>query len=442
MTTVLKNRVKETSTTTGTGSYTLLGAVAGFQSFSVIGNGNTCFYTAWDPVSNDWEVGIGTWATGGTLARTVVLASSNSGAAVSWAAGTRNIWVDAPAEKFVNHDDVGLAAGYVNKLINPDGRINQRGPSTNTDNTYGHDGWVVLTQTAAIAVNTQVNLEDGLPRVWRLTQSQATAQRMGYVQWIEGQSIRHLRGKNVTLSGRIRYSLNAAVRYAVCEWTGTEDTPGAARDIVNSWTNGTFTAGQFFKSTTFNVLGVGTITPAANTLTDLTSLTVAVGSSMTNLVVFIWTEGTAAQNHTLDAAIQLEVGSFASDREVRSMQSELDLCERYFEKSEALTTPVGNAGSNFFVVVSFNPAAAQYYYQVYFRKRKRIAPAITTYPYTTPANTGRSSNGSGTDYGALSAEVPSGAFTDVFFAVRNGTAGALTVTQGIILFGWYADASI
>src|SRR5262245_21488456 len=91
------DRVMETSTTTGTGTYTLAGAVTGYQAFSVVGNSNTCRYVAWDSDSNGnplggWEVGTGTYTLSGTtLARTSVLASSNSGSAVNWAAGTRRL---------------------------------------------------------------------------------------------------------------------------------------------------------------------------------------------------------------------------------------------------------------------------------------------------------------------------------------------------------------
>jgi len=93
------DRTKETSTTTDTGTYTLAGAVTGFRSFSVVGNGNTCFYCAENGV--DWEVGVGTYTLSGTtLARTTILASSNGGAAVSWAAGTRNVFITAPADWF------------------------------------------------------------------------------------------------------------------------------------------------------------------------------------------------------------------------------------------------------------------------------------------------------------------------------------------------------
>lgn len=84
------DRVKETSTTTGTGTYTLAGAVTGFRTFSIaVGNGNTCYYVAEDGAS--WEVGVGTVGAG-TLARTTVLASSNANSAVNWTSGTRTIY--------------------------------------------------------------------------------------------------------------------------------------------------------------------------------------------------------------------------------------------------------------------------------------------------------------------------------------------------------------
>lgn len=107
----LKNRVQETGTANTTVSFTLSGAVAGFQSFASIGNGNTTYYTATDQ-SGNWEVGIGTYSTTGpTLTRTTILSSSNSGSAVTFS-GTVNIWVDYPSEKSVNLD----ASGNVSAL--------------------------------------------------------------------------------------------------------------------------------------------------------------------------------------------------------------------------------------------------------------------------------------------------------------------------------------
>lgn len=100
---VIKDRVKESSTTTGTGAYTLAGAEAGFQSFSAIGDGNTTYYASTD--GTDWEVGIGTYtATGTTLARTTIISSSNSGSAVDWGSGTKLIFVTQPASKAVLND--------------------------------------------------------------------------------------------------------------------------------------------------------------------------------------------------------------------------------------------------------------------------------------------------------------------------------------------------
>ncbi len=97
---VLKDRVKETTTTTGTGDITLAGAVTGFQSFSSIGNGNTTYYTISDSSNGQWEVGIGTYVSSGTkLVRNTVLSSSDSGNLIDFAAGTKDVFVTVPAVK-------------------------------------------------------------------------------------------------------------------------------------------------------------------------------------------------------------------------------------------------------------------------------------------------------------------------------------------------------
>jgi hypothetical protein len=103
---VLANRVKETTTTTGTGAVTLLGASTGFQSFAVIGTTNTTYYTIAGQTGNEWEVGIGTYATSGpTLTRTTVLANSSATqpSALSFSAGTKDVFVAYPAEYSVTN---------------------------------------------------------------------------------------------------------------------------------------------------------------------------------------------------------------------------------------------------------------------------------------------------------------------------------------------------
>ena len=108
MTLVVKDRVKETTTTTGTGPLTLGGAAAGFQSFAVIGNGNTTYYAITEPSTAAWEVGLGTYTLSGTiLARTTVLSSSNGGSAVNFVAGIKDVFVTYPAERAVIDDGGG-----------------------------------------------------------------------------------------------------------------------------------------------------------------------------------------------------------------------------------------------------------------------------------------------------------------------------------------------
>jgi len=108
---IVKDRVKETTTTTSTGTYTLAGVVTGFQSFSVIGNGNQTYYAVTN--GTDWEVGIGTYTSSGTtLSRDVILESSNSGNAVNWGAGTKDVFVTYPAEKSVD-----IARSFTNSIL-------------------------------------------------------------------------------------------------------------------------------------------------------------------------------------------------------------------------------------------------------------------------------------------------------------------------------------
>jgi hypothetical protein len=104
---VVYDRVQQTCSANTTVSFTLSGSVAGYQSFAVVGNGNTTFYAATDAGGN-WEVGIGTYSTTGpTLTRTTILSSSSSGTAVSTFSGTVNVFVTYPSEKSVNLDASG-----------------------------------------------------------------------------------------------------------------------------------------------------------------------------------------------------------------------------------------------------------------------------------------------------------------------------------------------
>jgi hypothetical protein len=248
---------------------------------------------------------------------------------------------------------VAGAAGFRNRLINGNGRINQRGVTSSADDTYAWDRHNVLTQTAAIGISTLSDVANGLPSMMRLTQSQASAQRMGNSQIIESGNCKDLRGQAVTLLGKLRCSAAQAVRFAILEWTGAAD--AVTSDVVNSWTNGTFTAGQFFISSNLTVTAVGSLTPSAATVTDF-SLTATLGASVNNVIVMIWTEGTAAQNVTLDVAWELARGDATGQTyplEVRAVGDELALCQRYFQPLSADYRSNGQFASTTTVEVAF-----------------------------------------------------------------------------------------
>jgi len=138
---VVKDRIKQTSTTTGTGTVALSASAAGYQNFSVLGDGNTTFYCIEDANGTAFEVGIGTY-TSNTLARTTILDSTNSGNAISLTSGTHDVFVTYPAGR-AGFNDEGLsptltASGTVTAgkpvIQNTNGTVTQvTGTSTTTD---------------------------------------------------------------------------------------------------------------------------------------------------------------------------------------------------------------------------------------------------------------------------------------------------------------------
>lgn len=140
---VLRDRVKETTTVTGTGAATLLGAVTGFDAFSTLGDGNTTYYVIAHQTADEWEVGIGTYTLAGTsLARDTVLSSSNSDLAVTFSSGTKDVFVSQPASRAVFEDDNTDAAIAGDLTVTgalgvgtstPDGILHLDNGASNTD---------------------------------------------------------------------------------------------------------------------------------------------------------------------------------------------------------------------------------------------------------------------------------------------------------------------
>ena len=137
---LVKDRIKQTTTTTGANNLALSGSVAGYQNFSVLGDGNTTFYCIEDANGTAFEVGIGTY-TSNTLARTTILDSTNSGNAISLTSGTHDVFVTYPAGR-AGFNDEGLsptltASGTITAgkpvIQNTNGTVTQVVESTTPD---------------------------------------------------------------------------------------------------------------------------------------------------------------------------------------------------------------------------------------------------------------------------------------------------------------------
>lgn len=149
----LKDRVKDTTTSTGTGSVTLSGtAPSGFQAFSAIGNGNVCAYTI--AGGGQWETGIGTYSSSGpTLSRDTVWDSSNSGSPVSFSAGSKDVFVTLPAKLLgwqqiaqissptgTNVDFTNIPQIYSDIMVRIDGALHNSGSSQSLFMSHSTNG--------------------------------------------------------------------------------------------------------------------------------------------------------------------------------------------------------------------------------------------------------------------------------------------------------------
>lgn len=315
--------------------------------------------------------------------------------------------------------DYALPLEYAPIIINHDGMINQRAATSNADDTYGFDRWNVLTQTGAVAESQITDVSDGTPYMMRTTQSQASAQRFGKCQILEAANSKRLRGKTITVGVKHKISSNANIRVAILEWTSTADS--VTSDVVNDWTSGTYTAGNFFLAANLTVTSVSSAIASTGSLATGV-ITATVGSSCNNLIIFAWTEGTAAQNVTLDLAIDVKVGTYSSSAfpfSARSVGQELALCQRYYHRifPAAVNSPLQPSAT------SQTSTAAQSVYA--FPVQMRVAPSsleqsgtANQYALTMAATTTQCSS------------VPAFAAATTEFATTNWTvASGLTAGQ-------------
>jgi len=147
---VLDDRVRETSTTTGTGTLNLDGAVDGFQTFVAgVGNSNTTYYAIIHRSETEWELGVGTVtdASTDTLARTTVISSSNSDSAVSFSAGTKDVFVTQPASKAVYEDASADVTLPDDLILGSDSAVLKFGADSDTTLTHTDGTGLTLNST-------------------------------------------------------------------------------------------------------------------------------------------------------------------------------------------------------------------------------------------------------------------------------------------------------
>jgi hypothetical protein len=191
---VVADRVKETSTTSGTGTLTLGGAVDGYQAFSVIGNGNTTYYALIDGTS--WEVGLGTYTLSGTtLARTTILSSSNSNNAVNLSTNSKEVFVVYPAGKAVYKDasdNVTLGADLTlgdDLILDSDAAAIQFGDDQEVTLTHVHNSGLTLSAGANATVLNLTSTEAGSGvgptiNLTRDSASPAASDQLGYLNFV------------------------------------------------------------------------------------------------------------------------------------------------------------------------------------------------------------------------------------------------------------------
>lgn len=368
----LYNLARMVTPTTGTGTMTLDSAVLGHLTFDQAGvqTGDRVSYGILDGANS--EVGRGVYDSSGPSLTRSVLKSTNSDAAINLS-GAAQVIITALAEDIPD---------YRNRVINPQLQWAQAGVGSTADGAYtGIDQWYALTQTGTVTSSQLTDVADGLPSMGRLTQSQASAQRMGWAQVFESSFIKDLRGKTVTLAAKVSMSAATTLRYAIIEWTGTADS--VTKDVVSSWTNTTFTAGQFFSGTSLTIAATGSVALASSTLTDIV-LQASISSSMNNLIIFFWTDSVQAQTVALDIG-NVFFGQGASAPATFNPPdpaSDLLLCQRYYEADTASSLFQGNVTNG-----------GGYVSLVWFKATKCKPPVITltnTSAYGFPASSGSS----------------------------------------------------
>ncbi|CAB4144572.1 hypothetical protein UFOVP456_50 [uncultured Caudovirales phage] len=350
---------------------------------------------------------------------------------------------------------------FKNRIINGDMRIDQRNAGASVTPTTSAQAFAVDRTSTIVSQNSKLTVQQnagsvtppaGFTNYLGATSSSAysvlTSDYFNFNQTIEGFNIADLgwgtaNAQTVTLSFWIRSSLTgthsgslrngAANRSYVFSFsvssanTWEQKTITIAGDTSGTWQTGNG-AGMFVS---FN-LGAGSTfatTAGAWVAGNFIGATGSVNVVGTNGATFYIT------------GVQLEKGSTATSFDYRPYGTELQLCQRYFEKSVNIDTAIfTNTIATFYGNMQSSISNGSWYLTIPYKVTKRAAPTVVTYPFTTATNGGRFSNNGGIDYGANSAAA--GGIYDSQFSIQNNSGGALAVGAGIVFGSWFASAEL
>ena len=312
-------------------------------------------------------------------------------------------------------DSVAQYYTFKNRIINGAFGIWQRGTTSSSNNAYLADRWINATGST-ITASRSTDVPTGFQYSISLsgTSFPQTNQRMESVNCTD------LVGQNVTISFWAKQTSGAgAGSLGVQLYYASASDNFASLVQIGSTQTFTGTTGWVQYSATF------------------TSLPAQVVNGL-QVVLYANTAGAATW---LLTGVQLEKGVTATSFDYRPLGTELQLCQRYFEKSVSIDTAIlTNTVATFYGNMQSSIANGIWYLTIPFKVTKRVAPTVTTYPYTTAANTGRFSNNVGTDYGANSAAA--GGIYDSQFSVQNNSGGTLSIGSGIVFGSWFASAEL
>jgi hypothetical protein len=243
---VVADRIKETTTTSGTGTITLAGSTAGFRSFADIGNGNTTYYSIVDSAAGTWEVGIGTYtAIGTTLSRDTVLSNSlGTTAKINFSANLKDVFVTYPADKALYYQDVGGVVVSENSSV-PAVRITQTGSgnalvvedSANPDSTpfvIDASGRVNVGGTAWYSIGsvTPANQFNGA----------GTIASLGLNSWQAGVNVQsriYFNRADSATQGDFSDAVDSGDNLGSIHWTGSDGTAFIEAASINAAVDGT-----------------------------------------------------------------------------------------------------------------------------------------------------------------------------------------------------------